>query len=326
MRLRNLFTDDEVREADESTDSYSAMAEKLSALGRGYVSRQLALYWSRQFDQTKRNGDYYLTLTQANRELKKKRAIRSPHPSDQLAIEEQGTDASRILFVTDFHAPYHHPDAINFLQEVISQYIPTMIICGGDEVDAHALSFHNSDPNLDAAGRELEMAQEFLDELHDLFDDMRICQSNHGSLHYRRAKAHGIPIEYMKTYRDILFPSGGAEGWSWHEQIRIEMPYGRDLQFQHQANGDVMKNAAYEGANLYVGHEHSKFGIGYAANAIETFHSVYGGCLVDKDSMAYAYGKNFLAKPVLGCVMIHQGVPMCIPMQVDNHNRWTGRM
>jgi len=277
-----------------------------------------------QFDITKKNGDAYLTLTVANREEKKKREIREPKPSDQAALERQADDASCILYFTDLHAPYQHPDALDFLRAVDARYHPSMYICGGDEVDNHALSFHNSDPNLDSAGVELDQAREFLAELHDYFPDVRICESNHGSLHYRRAKAHGIPVQYLKTYRDILFPSGDGKQWSWHDNIRIEMQYGKDLQFQHQCNGDLIKGAAHEDCNLIVGHEHSKFGIGYAASAGGAYWSVYGGCLLDIDSMAFAYGKLFNNKPVLGAVIIQDGVPHCIPMRVDAHNRWTG--
>lgn len=329
MRLRNLFTDTEVQRAVEVSTmedvvDYSAMSEFLTHLGKGEVSRQLARYWARQFDYTKKNGDAYLTLTVANRELKKQREVKLPSKSDLVAEAPQSMDASTILYFTDTHAPYHHPDLLDFLITMKDLYRPTMIIHGGDEVDHHALSFHNSDPSLDAAGPELEKARLFISELNTLFPDMRICESNHGSLAYRKAKAHGIPVQYLKTYREVLFPGGGGEGWSWHEHIRIEMEHGRDLQFQHSQTGDILKGAAHENANLIVGHEHSKFGIGYGANAIETYYSVYGGCTLDKTSIAYAYGALLPAKPILGCVIIKQGIPHCIPMLVDRHNRWIG--
>lgn len=327
MRLRNLFKDQEVLDAiDTHGTDYAAIASELSGLHDGVtVSRQLARYWCRQFAVTKKNGDHYLTLATANRAIKQEREVRVPKSSDQLATVEQPSDPSRILFFTDTHAPYHHTDLLWFLEEVRAKHQPTMIIHGGDEVDHHALSFHNSDPNLDAAGPELEKSIMFLTELERMFPHMRICESNHGSLHYRKAKAHGIPVQYLKTYRDILFPHGGGEGWSWHNFIRIEMEYGRDLQFQHQAAGDLTKAAAHEGANLYVGHEHGKFGIGYAANPATTYHSVYAGCTLDTDALAFAYGALFPNKPITGCVVIYDGVPQCIPMILDKHGRWTGK-
>lgn len=333
MKLRNLFTDDEVRDAiecctdiDTGAIGYAQVAQVLSEFERCDVSRQLASYWCRQFDVTKKNGEDYLTLTVANRALKKAREVRTPRASDLLATTTQSDDAKRILFITDHHAPYQHPDLIPFLAAVKESFMPTMVINGGDEVDNHALSFHNSDPNLDAPGVELEQARLFINDLHDLFPDMRICESNHGSLIYRRAKAHGIPVQYLKTYREILFPDGGGEGWSWHDVIRIEMDHGKDLQFQHQCAGDLLKGAAHENANLFVGHEHSKFGIGYGANVHDTYYSVYGGCTLDTNAMAFAYGKLFPNKPIVGVVTIYKGVPHVMPMLMDAQQRWIGRL
>ena len=332
MKLRNLFTDQEVLDSIEAATSegnvsYARMAEGLSSLDRCDVTRQLARYWARQFEHTKKNGDFYLTMVRANRELKDRRNLRNPSPSDQLAQIDQPDDPTRILFFTDNHAPYHHPDLLDFLSFLKDAIKPTMVIHGGDEVDNHALSFHNADPNLDSPGTELEQARLFINDLHELFPVMRICESNHGSLHYRRAKAHGIPVQYLRTYREILFPNGGGEGWSWHSVIRIDgFEDSRPFQFQHQASGDLLKQAAHEGANLYVGHEHSKFGVGYGANAAETYHSVYGGCTMDADSMAFAYGKLFSNKPIIGAVTIINGVPTCVPMKLDRHGRWKGTL
>lgn len=329
-KLRNLFTDDDVQYAIECTTvdgviDYVWMSRILSNLHDG-VTPELAKYWSRQFEVKKKNGDAYLTLAPANRELKNARQKRVPNPADLEATVEQPTDPERILVFGDTHAPYHHPDAVDFLARVAGLINPTMVVHVGDEVDHHALSFHDSDPNLDSAGKELVQARLFINDLHDVFPYMRILESNHGSLAYRRAKAFGLPTAYIKSYREILFPHGGGEGWSWHHRIRIENEYGRDFQFQHEGKGDLMTLAAHENANITVGHEHSKFGIGYNATMVDTYWSMYLGWLGDISSMAFAYGKEFPKKPVLGCGLIIGGVPSLVPMQVDRHNRWTGRL
>lgn len=45
-----------------------------------------------------------------------------------------------------------------FLRHVRDTYGPDMVVNMGDETDGHAISFHDSDPNLDSAGVELEKA------------------------------------------------------------------------------------------------------------------------------------------------------------------------
>jgi hypothetical protein len=151
-------------------------------------------------------------------------------------------------------------------------------------------------------------------------------ESNHGSLAFRKAKAHGIPAAYIKTYREVLFPGCGGGGWSWHHKLRVENPWGRDMQFQHIGNGDLMSLAAHENANIIVGHMHTKFGVGYSASEVDTYWSVYTGWLGDYQALAFAYGENIAKKPVLGCVVIKHGVPFTIPMRLDRDNRWTGEL
>ena len=57
-------------------------------------------------------------------------------------------DNSRVLIIPDMHIPYHHPDTIPFLTHLKKKYNPTRIVCAGDELDKHALSYHDHDPDL----------------------------------------------------------------------------------------------------------------------------------------------------------------------------------
>ena len=54
----------------------------------------------------------------------------------------------RILVISDTHFPYQHPDCILFLAALRSEYKPDRVVHIGDEIDGHAISFHNSDPDL----------------------------------------------------------------------------------------------------------------------------------------------------------------------------------
>ena len=113
-------------------------------------------------------------------------------------------DNSRILFISDMHIPYHHPDTITFLKHLKEKYNPTRVICLGDEVDGHALSYHDHDPDLPSAGDELRKALPIIKQVHDIFPVMDIIESNHGSLIWRKAKTNGIPKHYIKSYNDVL--------------------------------------------------------------------------------------------------------------------------
>ena len=260
-----------------NTDEDAAFA--YNGYNRGRVSRQLVRYWRSIFVEN--NGN----LAGTDNKLKQDRVLITPQPDDDFG----STDfipkcAESILFIPDLHAPYQHRDTLRFLMAVKQAFKPDLSVCAGDELDYHALSFHDSDPNLDSAGTELEKGKVFLQSLHDVFPQLLLCHSNHGSMVFRRAKAHGIPVQMIKKYRDVIFPQHGAPEWSWAYGWRIDTPLG-PVMFKHQAT-NVLTEAAHNACNLVVGHNHGNFEISYSASSAHLYYGVVGGCLIDKDSLA----------------------------------------
>jgi hypothetical protein len=299
-------------------DDALAAAEYRSRTGQ-HITRQNVTYWRKIYIEN--NG----SKSKADQEIKAARRLLRPRPSDNTGDLSFIPDEARsILVIPDQHAPYHHPDAIRFLDAVADIFQPDLVVNLGDEVDMHAMSFHDSDPNLDSAGVELEKAKIFMEELHNLFPDMLVCDSNHGSMLFRKAKAHGIPVQMIKQYRDVLFPQHGAPGWSWADSWSVNTPLG-PVMFKHQTTG-LLADAAHNGTNLVVGHEHGKFDIEYSASSAHLYYGMHAGCLIDKDSLAFAYGKHSLRKPIIGCAVILDGRPTLIPMVLDRGGKWIGRV
>ena len=77
------------------------------------------------------------------------------------------------------HCPYQHRDTIKFLAAVKDKYEPDKIICIGDELDFHAMSFHESDQSLYSAGEELKRGREVIWQVEELFPKMALVHSNH---------------------------------------------------------------------------------------------------------------------------------------------------
>lgn len=326
-KLRKLFTNDEVQDAlNEAKFDLKQAAKLLTKLGRGEVSRQLVRYWATHLETKKRNGEPYVGTTVLDRNIRNSIELRTPSPQDYMRTESARKDNSRILVIPDLHAPYHHQDALDFLAAVAAKYKPTRIVNLGDETDGHALSFHDSDPALDSAGPELHKARKLINNLARMFPVMDICHSNHGSLVYRKAFKSGIPAEYIKPYRDVLFPDGGGDGWEWSDRFVETLPNGETIIFQHQSSGDILANAAHERANLVQGHEHGKFEVQYRASTSALYFAVVSGCLIDHKSLAFAYGKLFPKKPILGCTVIIDSIPHLIPMILNNDGRWVGNL
>jgi hypothetical protein len=318
--LMRLFTEAQHLRILQKYQNNTEAANAYHVLSGKRITESNVQYWRNIFQVN--NGN----LSATDRALKEHRKLIVPHPDDDFGITAYIPDKEydSILVIPDMHAPYEHPQAIDFLLEVKKLFKPDVVINLGDELDYHALSFHDSDPNLDSAGVELEKGKLVLQRLYKAFPNLSICHSNHSSMYYRKARAHGIPVQMIKKYRDTLFPESGCPGWSWAYNWKVHTALGPVL-FQHQSPNPVHE-AAHNHCNLMVGHNHSLFGVAYSASASAGLYwGGHSGCLVDARSLAFLYGQNTQKKPILGCTVILKGRPMPIPMILNNHE-WIGRV
>jgi hypothetical protein len=231
-----------------------------------------------------------------------------------------------ILTISDLHAPYGHCDTIPFLKALKKKYfkkgLKVAVVLGGDEIDAHGVSFHDSDPDLMAPGDELEAAINHLKPIMELFPTAYILESNHGSLFYRKLKHHGIPRHVLKSYNQIL---EAPKGWKWRPELVLKVSNGQDVYFCHGKSSDVLKVSQGMSMNVVQFHFHEKFSISYWKNPNQLFWAAQAGCLIDDDKAAYAYNKLNLKRPIIGTVVIVQGQPVLEPMLMKN-GRWTKKL
>jgi hypothetical protein len=228
-----------------------------------------------------------------------------------------------ILVIPDQHFPFNHPDIIAFLKAVKKAYKPDKVVNLGDEVDLHAYSFHEKHPELMSPGDELKTAINRLKPLYNLFPNVDILESNHGSLVYRRGKFAGLPRNVIKSYNDIL---EAPKGWRWHNDLILHGSDGEPIYFCHGLSSDALKNSKNKSMRFVQGHHHSKFSIQYWANSERLFWGVTSGCLVEYKSLAFEYGRLILDKPIIGCTVIRNGYPILIPMILNKSGRWIKRL
>lgn len=217
--------------------------------------------------------------------------------------------------------PYCHPDTWKFLSSIKKKYNPDRVICLGDEVDYHALSYHESDPDLDSAGPELEKAIRFLRPIYKLFPRVDLLESNHGSLVHRKAMTAGIPKRALRTYREILC---APQGWCWHFDLRLQMSNGQDLYLHHGKASQAARMSIQEGCSTVEGHFHTKFHVTYWRNSKGLYWGMHSGYLADHDSLSQAYARSNLQKGIVGASMIIGGHPLLLPMKQNRSGRWTG--
>lgn len=286
--------------------------EEAETLARGGMSwRQIAL----TLDEPKTTVSDYL------RKVFSESMLENNHSNETYAVRRgvEKQDNSRILLISDMHIPYHHPDTIPFLKHLVDKYSPTRVICLGDELDKHALSYHDSDPDLPSAGDELRKSLPTIKELFKMFPTMDIIESNHGSLVWRKAKTFGIPKHYIKSYNDVLGVDGG---WRWSFDLTIQLPNGQYCYIHHGKTSKIINLSQQMGMCAVQGHYHESFKIDYWGNPNGLFWGMQCGCLIDDDALAFSYNNVNIKRPVVGTGLIINSQPVLEPMILDGNGRW----
>jgi hypothetical protein len=243
-----------------------------------------------------------------------------PVPSAIPRLKIPKPEDAVVLAIPDLHCPFEHPHALLFLQAVRAKYSPTHIICLGDEVDFHAMSRYDHDPNGLSAGNELKQAKEHLIPFYKEFPEVMVCESNHTIRGHKLAFGSGLPSAFLNHIATIL---SAPDGWKWANHWIIDgVRYfhgdaGRSGQYAHMQYLKMFKQS------LIHGHIHSFAGVNYEG------HHFGGnaGCLINEDAYAFAYGKHFPIRPSLGCMMVFGGHRATfIPMITDINGNWVGSL
>lgn len=227
-----------------------------------------------------------------------------------------------ILVFGDLHIPYHKEGAIEFLDAVKKKYKPNKVICTGDEIDNHAMSFHETDPDCAGAGDELTIAIEYLKKLYKIFPELDLVDSNHGSMVFRKAKVGGIPLKYIRSIKEIL---EAPSGWNWHKDYMYKMNNGQDLFITHGLKKNSRQLAEQYGCCVVQGHYHEDSSVQYSSSPRQLIWGCSSGCLIDDKSLAMEYNKSNLKRPILSCVVITNGIPHIIPMVIKD-KKWIGKV
>lgn len=215
--------------------------------------------------------------------------------------------------------PVCHPDTLAFLRALKNKYKPNLVISLGDEIDGNAFSFHEKDPDLLSPGAELELAIKRLKPLYEMFPEMHLVESNHGSLVYRRGRAFGLPRHVFKGYREVI---EAPRGWRWSKELIVN----GDTYICHGLSSDGLKLSQSLAMNVVQGHYHEKFEIKYWHSKMSLKWAASAGCLIDDDSLAFSYNKLNLKKPLIGTVVVIDGHPILEPLLMDKDGRWTQKL
>lgn len=233
-----------------------------------------------------------------------------------------GTKESKVEIVGvigDSHIPYEHPDYLEFCKKTFKEQGVTRVIHIGDIFDNHALSFHDSEPSLVGAAGERELATERLKPWFKAFPKLTLVSGNHDLMANRKAIKAGIdPNIYMKSLGEVYnFP----KGWDIVDKVIINNVMYHHGETATGVNG-FRNDAKARMMSTVTGHIHSNLGISYTATDHRLVYGMAVGCGVDVDSMAFAYGKNFKLKPVIGCGVVADNGKRPMVFTLDLGEKW----
>jgi predicted phosphodiesterase len=225
---------------------------------------------------------------------------------------------ARVGIIGDSHEPYSLEGYKEWCADVFDQWDVDTIVHIGDLVDHHSLSFHDSEPMLHNVHGEYESAIEKLQGWYDLFPELTLIQGNHDLIPARQLRKLGMePQIFMKPLKEIY---GMPEGWKIEDSIVID-----DVLYHHgETAGGVngFRMDAQKRMQCTVsGHNHSNLGVSYTASDRELVWGMAVGCGVDNTSMAFAYGKHFKNKPIIGCGVVIDGLPYVEAMDLGSKIR-----
>jgi len=232
----------------------------------------------------------------------------------------KGKNAEQIVgIIGDTHLPYEHKGYLQFCIDTFKSQGVNRVIHIGDLLDNHGLSFHDSEPSLVGPAGERLLVMDQLEPWFEAFPELTLIQGNHDMMANRKALKMGIdPDVYMRPLGEVYnFP----KGWDIQHKLILNNTMYHHGETATGVNG-FRNDAKARMMNTVTGHNHSNFGISYTATDHRMVYGLAVGCGVDNDSMAFAYGKNFKNKPIVGCgVVADNGKrPMCFAM--DLGEKW----
>jgi predicted phosphodiesterase len=224
----------------------------------------------------------------------------------------------RIGIVGDIHLPFEHPMYLRFCQDVFAAWQVDRVVLIGDIVDLHALSFWDHDPEGHSAEDESELAVNRVRKWHRTFEGADVMIGNHDERHYRVARKAGLPDRYLRSYKDVW----RTPSWTWQYSKKIE-----GVNYEHGTctggKDGALNLAIQRRCSTVIGHIHTYPGVKCHANTDDSIFGMNVGCGIDVKAYAFAYGKAFAVRPVLGCGIVVDGTnPYFEPMPIGRGERY----
>ena len=219
---------------------------------------------------------------------------------DEIAetMEEEWNPKRNILVIGDLHCPADYTPALQIAKSIFLKENITDVVFLGDVVDFYTVSRFPASPDFPYTQREeFIKAKEHLSKWHSAFPAAKVCWGNHSMRIKKKLFGAGVSEIWLQDFKGIF----GLQGWDFKLFHEIG-----DFVFTHGMNQIAKSRSKDIKKSVVQGHYHSRFN----AEFLDKKWAIQAGCLIDRENMAFEYGK-FLKLPKLGLVVIKdiEGTP-----------------
>jgi hypothetical protein len=158
-----------------------------------------------------------------------------------------------------------------------------------------------------SAGDELYQAKKHVAKWYKAFPKATVIIGNHDLIVARKAFSGGIPREWIKHYNDVL----DTPNWVWTERLVID-----DMQFVHGQGGTARTKAKSDLMSTIQGHIHTQMYVEHFSGVNSKIWACQVGCLVNRESYALHYAKNFKRQALGVAVILGNHTCINVPMEL----------
>ena len=215
-----------------------------------------------------------------------------------------GERTLRTLAIGDLHEPCTHPGYRRFCLDLRDKYKCDQVVLIGDVPDFQAISFHAHNPDLPGPKDEFELAHRGIQKWYRAFPEAVVTIGNHDRRVIRLAESVNIPARFIRGYAEVW----ETPKWAWVEEKIIDdvhFSHGEGCSGEHPAYNQMQKMLM----SAVIGHVHTAGGVAWLANPQKRIFGMNTGCGIDERSLAFAYGKHFKRRAIIGAGVVIDGVP-----------------
>lgn len=234
------------------------------------------------------------------------------------AVHTSRSRGESYLIISDTQEPFGLKGGVEFALRVAREHrVPEgNVYHVGDEADLYAFSKFLRSPEAPHTPRaELQALRDRMGAWYRAFPDVRVCRSNHVDRLLKRAAEAGLPSQVLRVWSDLI---GAPPGWQWADHWRVQASRQPFL-VEHGHHGSQALTqwrlrALANGLPTVFGHQ-VQAGVLPVRTAHSASWAMCVGALIDRDAVAFEYGKPLTWQPCLGVGVVVDGgrTPIWVP-------------